>query len=267
MPFVVILGAGDLGGALACTLASRMRFDEVRLIDPAGTVAAGKALDVRQSGPSGGSGARVSGHADIVASAGAWVIVMADPVSDDPAGDSTVNLLRQATRLSPGAILVCAAAGHAALLTRLVGEAICPPDLVVGSAPTAAASAVRALLSAACGTSASDISAGIDCAESPAGLDIAWSRTAVRGRAAEHCLTREQRDGVSRRLALGWPPGPLTLASAAARCAEAAWFGSRRAMPLWTVNRSLNGAPDTRARVVDLLFEPAGRMRPADGSR
>ena len=48
---IAIVGAGDLGGALASTLAARGRVREIRLIDEAGTAAAGKALDVQQSTP------------------------------------------------------------------------------------------------------------------------------------------------------------------------------------------------------------------------
>ena len=52
MPQIAIIGAGALGGALAHKLASRNRLAEVRLIDPAESVAQGKALDIVQSGRS-----------------------------------------------------------------------------------------------------------------------------------------------------------------------------------------------------------------------
>ena len=47
MHTVAILGAGDLGGALARTLATRDAVSHIVLIDEAGAVAAGKALDIR----------------------------------------------------------------------------------------------------------------------------------------------------------------------------------------------------------------------------
>ena len=145
MPFVAILGAGDLGGALTYTLASRARFDEVRLVDPAGTVAMGKALDIRQAGPADGSSTRVTGHGDLDAVAGAWVVVLADPLtSKDARGPSPDALLTDVTRRAPAAMVVCADATHGALLPRLVGGGICSPDLLVGSAPAAMASAARA---------------------------------------------------------------------------------------------------------------------------
>jgi malate/lactate dehydrogenase len=47
---VAIFGAGDLGGALARALATAGVVGRVTLIDDAHQVAAGKALDIRQSG-------------------------------------------------------------------------------------------------------------------------------------------------------------------------------------------------------------------------
>ena len=51
MPFVAVVGAGPLGGAIAQTLALRNRVQEVRLIDSHASVAQGKALDILQSAP------------------------------------------------------------------------------------------------------------------------------------------------------------------------------------------------------------------------
>jgi malate dehydrogenase len=81
MPFVAILGAGPLGGALAYALASRGRYDEVRLIDPERTLAAGKALDILQSGPVDGYSTRVRGSASLDEAEGAWVAILADPIN------------------------------------------------------------------------------------------------------------------------------------------------------------------------------------------
>ena len=106
MPFVAILGAGPLGGALAYALASRGRFDEVRLIDPEKTLAAGKALDILQSGPVDGCSTRVTGSASLDEADGAWVAILADPVQPDP-----LTHLAALHRRSPGAIVVCADAG------------------------------------------------------------------------------------------------------------------------------------------------------------
>ena len=61
MSTVAIIGAGPLGGALASALAGRARVGEVRLIDPEGRVAEGKALDILQSSPVEAFNTRVNG--------------------------------------------------------------------------------------------------------------------------------------------------------------------------------------------------------------
>ncbi len=59
---VVILGAGELGGTLAHILARSESASIVRLVDDAGQVAAGKALDIMQAAPVEQFATRVSGH-------------------------------------------------------------------------------------------------------------------------------------------------------------------------------------------------------------
>ena len=263
MPFVAILGAGPLGGALTYTLASRARFDEVRLIDSAGTVAVGKALDIRQAGPPDGCSTRVTGHTDITDAAGAWVVVLADPLpTSDPSRAATdpTALLRKACAISPGAMLVCADASHAPLIRRLVGEGICAPDLLVGSAPGAAVSAAQSLVALAAGSASAEVAVGLSSSPETGMPEIDWQRVSVRGRRAIDVLTAERRDRVGRQLAAAWPPGPYALAAAAAGVAEAAWFGSRRSHSAWVADRSL-GADE--AGLVDIVFDPGGRMRPA----
>ena len=51
MGFIAIVGSGALGGAVAHALAMRDRVPEVRLIDTAGSIARGKALDIQHSAP------------------------------------------------------------------------------------------------------------------------------------------------------------------------------------------------------------------------
>lgn len=275
MPFVAILGAGDLGGALTYTLASRARFDEVRLIDGAGTVAVGKALDIRQAGPADGYSTRVTGHADLAAAAGAWVVVLADPIATPGHTPRAHDLLAQVTPVAPGAVVVCADASHGALLPGLVGSGTCAPDLLIGSAPAGVAAAARALVALACRTSPAVVHVTLAPGATASGPGIEWARSSVRGRSTDDLLTREQRDHLDRQLTFAWPPGPLTLASAAARCAEAAWFGSRQPEPAWIVDRAVIGrgsgaaagrkASDT-ACVLDVVFEPGGRLRSAEGA-
>src|SRR2546423_14704798 len=81
MPFIAVIGAGPLGGALAHTLAGRSRVTEVRLIDPEGRIADGKALDILQSSPIERFCARVTSASSIPAAAGADAMVVADLVN------------------------------------------------------------------------------------------------------------------------------------------------------------------------------------------
>jgi hypothetical protein len=250
MPFVAILGAGPLGGALAYALACRGRFDEVRLIDPEKTLAAGKALDILQSGPVDGYSTRVTGSASLEAAAGAWVTLLADPVTADP-----LEHIGQLHRRSPGAVLVCADAGHAVPLTRAVATGAVPPDRIVGAAPAGLASAARALLALDADVSPSLVQVGITHRDTPGRCRIDWSRTAIDGASAATNLRRDHQERIDARLDALWPPGPLTLAAAAARVAEAAWFGARSSFPCWWVTDGGAGQPTVRS----LRFTPGGR--------
>src|SRR5690348_15947303 len=146
MSRVVILGAGELGGALAYTLLRRERVGEVRLIDPAADLAAGKALDIRQSGPIVGSDVQLTAAADVNHVLSASVVVLADPAKggDDPA--AAVDLLERIAPLMRSVALVCAGAAHAQVVARGVGRRLMPRGRLLGSAPEAFAAAVRALV-------------------------------------------------------------------------------------------------------------------------
>ena len=253
MPFVAILGAGPLGGALTYALASRGRFDEVRLIDPEKTLAAGKALDILQSGPVDGYSTRVTGSASLDDAAGAWVAVLADPVNPDP-----LSHLAALHRRSPGALVVCADAGHGVVMSRAVATGAVAPDRLVGAAPLAVASAARALIALDLDLSPALIHVGVTAGPAAGSCGIDWSRTAIEGVPGDSAVPRERQRRLEQRLAALLPPGPLTLAAAAARLAEAAWFGARATFPCWWVTDGGSGAP----RVDALRFAPGGRARP-----
>ena len=75
---VVILGAGDIGGALARQLAALDLVSRIVIVDDLANVAAGKALDVAQSGPVDGYHTALSGTSDVAAVVGAVAMVIAD---------------------------------------------------------------------------------------------------------------------------------------------------------------------------------------------
>src|SRR5688572_15731132 len=96
MTTVCIIGAGELGGAVAHALARGERVARVVLIDAAGSVAAGKALDIQQSGAVEGFHTRLSGADDLTRVAGCAVCVVADrsgQPSTEWQGDEAVAML------------------------------------------------------------------------------------------------------------------------------------------------------------------------------
>ena len=84
MSTVAIIGAGDLGGATAQALAARDRVKRVLLIDAAGKAAAGKALDIRQSGAVDGFHTIVDSTDDFSTVTGAAACVVADRFAAPP---------------------------------------------------------------------------------------------------------------------------------------------------------------------------------------
>src|SRR3954470_18243851 len=135
MSSVAIIGAGPLGGALAHTLARRGRVAEVRLIDPEGRIAEGKALDILQSAPVEQWNTRVSAATTLTAAAGADVIVLADMVAaGEIAGDAGLAIVRQIVRMDTSAPLLFAGGMQRELMALSVAELHLPPRRVAGSA-------------------------------------------------------------------------------------------------------------------------------------
>ena len=124
---VAIIGAGELGGALAHALARRdFAARRSGSIDETGRVAAGKALDIAQAAPIEGFATQVSGATDVCAAAGApidrrWPIA---PAAPEWHGDEGLLLLRQLIAPAPRAsIVLCAGAAHRELVERGVARA------------------------------------------------------------------------------------------------------------------------------------------------
>jgi malate dehydrogenase len=228
MPVIAIIGAGALGGALAQKLAERSRTREVRLIDPEETVARGKALDIVQSGPVEGFSATLTAHASIHAAVGADAIVIADSVSGgEHAGEPGLALIRHLHAAGASSPVVFAGGTQRELMTRCVRELRLPSGHLVGSAPAALASALRALCAVVIDTSAVEISlqvAGVP----PRGAVVAWEEAAAAGEPLTALMAAHEIGAVAARIPSLWPPGPYALASAAARIAEAVCMGSRR---------------------------------------
>jgi malate dehydrogenase len=229
MSRIVILGAGELGGALAYTLARRDRVREIRLIDPAGDVAAGKALDIRQSGPVEGFDAQITASSDISHVVSADMIVVADPVAGAAeAGEEwSAGLLRRIAPLVPRIAVIAAGAAHADLVGLNAREALLPRLRLLGSAPEALAAAARTMVALEMNASPDDVALSV-AGLPPSGFIVGWSEATIGGAAIERVLPPPALRRLAARVARVWPPGPAALASAAARVVETMVTGSRR---------------------------------------
>jgi malate dehydrogenase len=229
MSFIAIIGAGQIGGSLAHKLAQRSRVAEVRLIDAMASVARGKALDILQSSPIDSFNTRVTSAEGIKAAAGADVIVIADQASGDGeyTGEAAVSLVRQLAAADSNAPLVCAGAAQRDLMIKATGELRLPATRVVGSAPFALESAMRALAAVLIDGSGVELTLRV-VGVPPHAAVVAWEEATAHGQPLSSALAAHDIAALSDRIPSLWPPGPYALGSAAARIVEAIASGSRR---------------------------------------
>ena len=243
MPIVAIIGAGDLGGTLAHTLCARNRVAEIRLVDDAADIAAGTALDIRQSGSIErfATGIRTSG--DLAMAVGARVIVLADAAGTRPGewtGEVGMARLRQLVRQDSDAVVVCAGAQQRALMQQAIHDGLVEPGRIVGSAPVALTSAVRALVALEADCAARDVALSV-LGLPPHSTVVTWDSATIAGAPLADVLSREAVTRVKARLAHLWPPGPYALASAASGVCEAIAGG--RSRPVFSCFVGLPGRP------------------------
>jgi malate dehydrogenase len=227
--FIAIVGSGPIGGALAHKLAGRDRVSEVRLIDPEGRVAEGKALDIRQSSPIEGFSTRVTSSTVVAAAAGASVVVVADQANGEGeyAGETGLALMRQLAAIEADAPIVCAGAAQRELIARAIGELHYNRARLVGSAPGALESALRALAGLAVDGSGVEVSLRV-IGVPPGSAVVAWEEATAFGQPISASLTPHEISALSARIPRLWPPAAYALASAASRVVEALANGSRR---------------------------------------
>ena len=229
MAFIAVIGGGALGGALAHKLAARNRVADVRLIDPESRIAQGKALDILQASPIERFSTRLTTADTVAAAAGAEAIVIADAAAGhaEHAGEAGLALLRRLTRAVERVPIVCAGATQRELIARAVSELRVPAGRILGSAPFALESAVRALAALAVDGSGVDISLRI-VGVPPRSAVVAWEEASAAGEPLTSHIPAHQIAALRARIPGLWPPGPYVLASAAARVAEAIAIGARR---------------------------------------
>jgi malate dehydrogenase len=261
MPFVAIIGAGTLGGAVAQALAAGDRVPEVRLIDSDGAIARGKALDITQSAAIDGFATRVASADAIESAAGASVVVLADAAagSAEHTGEAGLALLQRLIAIGDRAPVVCAGAQQRELIARAVTELRLPPSRIIGSAPMALESALRALAAVAMDGSSVEISLRL-VGVPPRAAVVAWEASAVAGQPLSRELPPHVIAGLNARIPVLWPPGPYALGAASARIAEAIAAGSRRRFTCFVAMDAGPIRAAVTAMPVELNREGVGRI-------
>jgi malate dehydrogenase len=257
---VAIVGAGELGGAIADALARADVARTVRLADETGQIAAGKALDIAQAAPIESFSTRLTGSTDLLTAGGAELVVIADRAggAGEWQGDEGLALLRRLA-LAPGAIVVYAGAHQRELVERGVRELKMPRARLIGSAPEAIAAAVRAMVALETGGSPGDVALSVTGAP-PDRLVIPWEDATVGGYAAVRVLDEPARRRIASRVPALWPPGPLALAAAMTRVALALAGRSLRSTVCFVAPDDSQGKR-TRAVALPVRLGPRGLER------
>lgn len=236
MATVAIIGAGDIGAATAHALAAGDRVSRVLLVDEKASVAAGKALDIQQSGPVHGFHTRLEGTDDVSRATGCHVCVIADRFGRTPSewqGDEGLAMLTRLAPLLGDAPIVCAGAAHAELVDYASREARIPRARLIGSSPEALASAIAAITAMEAHCSSVEVGVTV-LGVPPKGFVVPWSEASIGGYALERVLSQVQLGRIEARVARLWPPGPYALGAAAARVVEAILHASRRSFSVLT---------------------------------
>jgi malate dehydrogenase len=215
---IVILGAGELGGALARQLAAADVARRIVLVDDAGRVAEGKALDIRQAAPVDGYTTFVAGTTDESAVLGADAVVLADRFTGGAEwqDDAAVALVRRVTHVNPTAMILCAGARQLLVVERGVREGGIARHRLFGSAPEALRSAIISMTALEAGCAPTEVSLTV-VGRPPGQVIVPWEDASIGGRRASEVLSPPAITRLDARLVRMWPPGPLTLACAATR--------------------------------------------------
>jgi malate dehydrogenase len=255
----VILGAGEIGGALARQLAALDVVNRIVIVDDLANVAAGKALDIAQSAPVDRYHTVMSGTADVAAVVGAVAVIIADgaanPVTEwkDEAG---LALVRRVAGLNQHALIICAGASQASLVERGVNELGISRMRLFGSAPEALRSAIAAIVSLEAGAAPQDISLSV-LGRPAQQIIVPWDEAAIAGRSATEVLSAAQLARLDARIARLWPPGPYALGGAAARLVRTALTRAPRVHAALVAVTRDEGSPG-RSAMMPVTLAPTG---------
>jgi malate dehydrogenase len=237
---IAILGAGELGATLARLIAGRDLVPRVMLIDDAGEVAAGVALDILQAGAVARFSTQVTGTNDAGAAATATLAVIADRAGHGEwQGDAGLGLLKRLHRVAGGVPIVCGGSSQRDLVERGVRELGISRQRIIGTAPEALASALRSLVALEADGSPADVALTV-LGVPPDHIVVPWEEATIGGLELVKRLDPPALRRLERRAKEIWPPGPLALAAAAGKAVEALLERTRHAVSGFT-------APDDAA--------------------
>ena len=259
MSTVTIIGAGEIGGALARQLAAIDLVSRIVLVDDLANVAAGKALDVAQSSAVDRYHTTVSGTADVAAVVGAAFVVIADTAaqpSTEWKDEGGLALVRRVAGLNQLAPIICAGAAQFSLVERGVNELGVSRMRLFGSAPEALRSAIIAIVALEAGAAPSDISLSV-LGRPPHQVIVPWDEAALAGRCATQVLSAAQLARLDARIARLWPPAPYTLAAAANRLIRSALTRTPRVHAALVAVTREEGSPG-RSAMMPVILSPSG---------
>src|SRR5439155_721371 len=134
---------------------------------------------------------------------------------------------RQIARMETGSPLLFAGGLQRDLMQAAASELHVAPGRLLGSAPLALESGVRALAAALLDASPTDLAIGI-AGVPPRDAVIGWDAATAFNQPIGSVLAPHHLSAISSRLPALWPPAPYALGSAACRIAEALVHGARR---------------------------------------
>jgi malate dehydrogenase len=254
-----IIGAGDLGGAVAHALASRESVDRIVIIDDAEGAAAGKALDIQQAGAIAGTHTRLAGARTQDMAIATDVVIVADrfgPPSQEWSGEQAVAPIAKLMSLVPEAPFVFAGSGQADLIRQLAREGGVRGGRLIGSSPEALSSSIRAIVAMEARCAPAEVMLSV-LGTPPDGFVVAWSEASIGGYALDRVLAPVQQTRVEARVRRLWPPRPYALGLAAATVAEGAVRSARRAYSVLCVLDGEFGIRD-RVAIVPALLASTG---------
>jgi malate dehydrogenase len=255
----VILGAGDIGGALARQLAAIDVVNRIVIVDDLANVAAGKALDVAQSAPVDRYHTVMAGTADVAAVVGAVAVIIADGAANPPTewkDEGGLALVKRVAGLNQRAPIICAGASQSSLVERGVNELGISRMRLFGSAPEALRSAITAIVSLEAGAAPQDISLSV-LGRPAQQIIVPWDEASIAGRSATEVLSAAQLARLDARIARLWPPGPYALGGAAARLVRTALTRAPRVHAALVAVTRDEGSPG-RSAMMPVTLEPAG---------